>query len=133
MGVVREPETMSLPRGSHANTFGGNPVAAAAALATLEVIEEEDLLRHAESLGEELKKVFREELGEGYDVRGLGLMIGVEMLKKSDLEGVLTRAFKRGVAVIGAGFSTIRIAPPLVIPREMALKAASIIIDVVKS
>ncbi|ABO07938.1 acetyl ornithine aminotransferase family protein [Pyrobaculum calidifontis] len=131
--IIGRADVMSLPRGSHANTFGGNPVAAAAALATLEVIEEEDLLRHAESLGEELKKVFREELGEGYDVRGLGLMIGVEMLKKSDLEGVLTRAFKRGVAVIGAGFSTIRIAPPLVIPREMALKAASIIIDVVKS
>ena len=131
--IIGRADIMSLPRGSHANTFGGNPVAAAAALATLEVIEEEDLLRHAESLGEELKKVFREELGEGYDVRGLGLMIGVEMLKKSDLEGVLTRAFKRGVAVIGAGFSTIRIAPPLVIPREMALKAASIIIDVVKS
>jgi len=131
--IIGRADVMSLPRGSHANTFGGNPVAAAAALATLEVIEEEDLLRHAETLGEELKKVFREELGEGYDVRGLGLMIGVEMLKKSDLEGVLTRAFKRGVAVIGAGFSTIRIAPPLVIPREMALKAASIIIDVVKS
>jgi len=131
--IIGRADVMSLPRGSHANTFGGNPVAAAAALATLEVIEEEDLLRHAESLGEELKKVFREELGEGYDVRGLGLMIGVEMLKKSDLEGVLIKAFKRGVAVIGAGFSTIRIAPPLVIPREMALKAASIIIDVVKS
>jgi len=68
-------------------------------------------------------------------VRGLGLVIG-DMLKRSkrpDLEGVLTRAFKRGVAVIGAGFSTIRIAPPLVISREMALMAASIIIDVVKS
>jgi len=77
--------------------------------------------------------VLKEELGEGYDVRGLGLMIGVEMLKKTDLEGVLIRAFKRGVAVIGAGFSTIRIAPPLVIPRDMALKAASIIIDVMKN
>jgi len=71
--------------------------------------------------------VFKEELGEGYDVRGLGLMIGVEMLNKSDLEGVLIRAFKRGVAVIGTGFSTIRIAPPLVILRGMALKAALII------
>jgi 4-aminobutyrate aminotransferase len=45
---------------------------------------------------------------------------------------VLVKAFKRGVAVIDAGFSTIRIAPPLVIPREMALKAASIILEVLR-
>ncbi len=133
--IIGKAEVMSLPRGAHANTFGGNPVAAAAALASLEVIEEEELLHHAELLGEELKKFFRNELGDRHDVRGLGLMIGVELLDEKKkpakyLDEVLTKAFKRGVAVIGAGLSTIRVAPPLVIPRDMALRATAIITDI---
>ncbi|MEM1598439.1 MAG: acetyl ornithine aminotransferase family protein [Pyrobaculum sp.] len=134
--IVGREEVMSLPKGAHANTFGGNPVAAAAALASMEVIEEEGLLKHAEALGEELKKVFAEEFGDRHDVRGLGLMIGVELLEgrrpAKYLEEVLVKSFKRGVAVIGAGVSTVRVAPPLVIPREMALRAASIVIDVLR-
>jgi len=135
--IIGKAEVMSLPRGAHANTFGGNPVAAAAALASMEVIEEEGLLRHAEMLGEELKKVFAEEVGDRHHVRGLGLMIGVELLDERKkpakyLDEVLVKAFKRGVAVIGAGLSTVRVAPPLVIPREMALKAASVILEILR-
>ncbi|MEZ0319439.1 MAG: acetyl ornithine aminotransferase family protein [Pyrobaculum sp.] len=134
--IIGREEVMSLPKGAHANTFGGNPVAATAALASIEVIEEEGLLKHAEALGEELKKVFAEEFGDRHDVRGLGLMIGVELLEgrrpAKYLDEVLVKSFKRGVAVIGAGTSTVRVAPPLVIPREMALRAASIIIDVLR-
>ncbi len=81
--IIGKAEVMSLPRGAHANTFGGNPVAAAAALASTEVIEEEGLLRHAEMLGEELKKVFAEEVGDRHHVRGLELMIGVELLDEN--------------------------------------------------
>ncbi len=135
--IIGRAEVMSLPRGSHANTFGGNPVAAAAALASIEVIEEEGLMQHAEALGEELKKFFLEEVGGRHDVRGLGLMIGVELLDERGrpakyLDEVLLKAFKRGVAVIGAGLSTVRIAPPLVIPREMALRAAYIIAEILR-
>jgi 4-aminobutyrate aminotransferase (EC 2.6.1.19) len=135
--IIGKAEVMSLPRGAHANTFGGNPVAAAAALASMEVIEEEGLLRHAEMLGEELKKVFAEEVGDRHHVRGLGLMIGVELLDERKkpakyLDEVLMKAFKRGVAVIGAGLSTVRVAPPLVIPREMALKAASVMLEILR-
>ncbi|MFN7106276.1 MAG: acetyl ornithine aminotransferase family protein [Pyrobaculum sp.] len=126
--IIGKAEVMSLPRGSHANTFGGNPVAAAAALASIEVIEEEGLLYHAEKLGEELKKILQEKLGEG--VRGLGLMIGVELLGDKTLDEVLITLFKKGVAAIGAGVSTVRIAPPLVIPREMAIRAISTILEV---
>ncbi len=136
--IMGREEVMSLPRGSHANTFGGNPVAAAAALATLDVIEEEGLLEHASRLGEEIKKALAEELKDKHDVRGLGLMIGVELLDEGrkpakNLEEVLVRGFKRGLAVIGAGISTIRIAPPLVIPREMALKGVDILLDALKA
>jgi 4-aminobutyrate aminotransferase len=135
--IIGRAEVMSLPKGAHANTFGGNPVAAAASLATIEVIEEEGLLEHAAKLGDEIKRTFADEVGDRHHVRGLGLMIGVELLDERKkpaqyLQEVLVKAFKRGVAVIGAGFSTIRIAPPLVIPREMALKAASIILEVLR-
>lgn len=136
--IIGREEVMSLPKGSHANTFGGNPVAAAAALATLDVIEEEGLLEHASRLGEEIKKALAEELRGKHDVRGLGLMIGVELLDENRkparyLEDVLLKSFKRGLAVIGAGISTVRIAPPLVIPRDMALKGAEILLDVLKT
>lgn len=136
--IIGREEVMSLPKGSHANTFGGNPVAAAAALATLDVIEEEGLLEHASRLGEEIKKALAEELRGRHDVRGFGLMIGVELLDENRkparyLEDVLLKSFKRGLAVIGAGISTVRIAPPLVIPRDMALKGAEILLDVLKT
>lgn len=136
--IIGREEVMSLPKGSHANTFGGNPVAAAAALATLDVIEEEGLLEHASRLGDEIKRALSEELKGRHDVRGLGLMIGVELLDEGgkpakNLEEVLVKSFKRGLAVIGAGFSTIRIAPPLVIPRDMALKGVDILLGVLKA
>jgi len=74
------------------------------------------------------------------DVRGLGLMIGVELVRNrktkeyatKELEQVLYESFKRGVAVIGSGKSTIRIAPPLNIPMELAERAVDIIIDVIR-
>ncbi|MFB6491443.1 MAG: acetyl ornithine aminotransferase family protein [Thermoproteus sp. AZ2] len=129
--IIGRAEVMSLPKGSHANTFGGNPVAAAAALATLDVIEEEGLLQHADELGQELKKALADEFGDKHDVRGLGLMIGVELLEGGKpakyLNEVLIKSFKRGLAVIGAGASTIRIAPPLVIPKPMALRGVEIL------
>lgn len=136
--IIGRAEIMSLPKGSHANTFGGNPVAAAAALATLSVIEEEGLLEHAERVGNEIKKALVDIVGDRHDVRGLGLMIGVELLDErrrpaKNLDEVLTRSFKRGLAVIGAGTSTVRIAPPLVIPEQMALKGVEILSDALKS
>ena len=101
------------------------------------MIEEEGLLEHAAKLGDEIKRAFADEVGDRHHVRGLGLMIGVELLDERKkpakyLDEVLMKAFKRGVAVIGAGFSTIRVAPPLVIPREMALKAASVILEILR-
>ena len=136
--IIGRADVMSLPKGAHANTFGGNPVAAAASLATIEVIEEEGLLEHAAKLGDGIKRALAEELRGRYDVRGLGLMIGVELLDEGKkpakhLDEVLTRSFKRGLAVIGAGLSTVRIAPPLVIPEGMAMRGVEILLDVLKA
>jgi 4-aminobutyrate aminotransferase len=125
--LIGRADIMDLPPGSHASTFGGNPVSCAAALATIEVIEEEKLLDNAARVGDYALKRLRE-MQEKYpaigDVRGKGLMIGVELVNQDGspapelLRAVLERAFKKGLLVIGAGVSTIRIAPPLVITQE---------------
>ena len=127
--IIGRREVMDLPPGSHATTFGGNPVALAAMRAVIDVIEEERLHERAARLGEEILKHYRDlsqELEIIGDVRGKGFMIGVELVRdrrtkepaKKELAWILERAFKRGLLVIGAGLSTIRIAPPLVIEEE---------------
>lgn len=141
--LVGRAEVMDLPRGSHASTFGGNPVSIAAAKAVIEVIEKEKLLENAEKVGKHIIKRFRE-MQEKYeiigDVRGLGLMIGVELVKCREskepaseaLNWILTEAFKRGVLPIGAGVSVLRIAPPLVIDIETADKGLDILEDLIR-
>ncbi len=141
--IIGKAEVMTLPRGSHANTFGGNPVALAALKAVIEVMKEERLPERAEKLGNEVLKYFKdlqEELPIIGDVRGKGFMIGVELVRdrktkepaKKELAEVLMRSFKKGVLVIGAGVSTIRIAPPLVIPEDLLWKALDIIAENLK-
>jgi 4-aminobutyrate aminotransferase len=141
--IIGKKEVMTLPKGSHATTFGGNPVALAALKAVVSVIKEERLLERVEKLGNEVIKYFKdlqEELPIIGDVRGKGFMIGVELVRDrktkepavKELAEVLKRSFKKGVLVIGAGVSTIRIAPPLVIPEELLWKALEIIADNLK-
>ena len=141
--VVRDDIAEKLSKGSHANTFGGNPIALAAMMAVIDVIKEEGLLEKASKLGAEALKYFndlKEELEIIGDVRGKGLMIGVELVRDrktkepatKELANVIEKSFKRGVVVIGAGMSTIRIAPPLVIDEGLLFKAFDIIADVLR-
>jgi 4-aminobutyrate aminotransferase len=116
--------------GSHASTFGGNPVCIAAALATLDVLEHEGL-RNAEKVGRHIMdriRVWPEKLRLVGSVRGHGLMLGVDLVadKKSKApagearDRVVEMAFHRGCLFLGAGPSTIRICPPLILTREQA-------------
>jgi len=141
--VVGRRDVMSLPPGSHANTFGGNPVALAAFKAVAQFIEEERILERVQRLGEKVLGYFRDLASEATiigDVRGKGFMIGVELVKdretkepaKEELVWVMNQAFKRGVLVIGAGVSTLRIAPPLTIEEELLDKALEIIGEVLR-
>ena len=141
--VVRDDIAEKLSKGSHANTFGGNPIALAAMMAVIDGIKEEGLLERASKLGAEALKYFndlKEELEIIGDVRGKGLMIGVELVRDrktkepatKELANVIEKSFKRGVVVIGAGMSTIRIAPPLVIDEGLLFKAFDIIADVLR-
>ncbi|RLE60633.1 MAG: aspartate aminotransferase family protein, partial [Thermoprotei archaeon] len=136
-------EYMNLPRGSHASTFGGNPISCAVACAVIDVIREENLLQNAEKQGEYIIKRFKE-LQEKYemigDVRGKGLMIGVELVKDrksktpavKEQREILQQSFKKGLLIISAGISTLRIAPPLIISREAVDKALEILDGIFK-
>ncbi len=116
MGAVLCNAKVSLPLRSHTSTFGGNPIACAAALATLEVIEKEDLAEKAKILGAYfLEKLNRLKSSKIREVRGLGLMIGIELKEKA---GRYVQALmEKGVIVLLAGSTVIRLLPPLVISK----------------
>jgi 4-aminobutyrate aminotransferase len=122
---------MSWPSGAHGSTFGGNPVACAAAQATLDVIEENGLLAHTTRVGEHLMGNLRDLAVESRligDVRGLGLMIGVELVKdkqtkapaKKETEQLTLECFRRGLLVLPCGPNSIRFSPPLIITESEA-------------
>lgn len=141
--IIGKVDVMNLPKGSHASTFGGNPVSCAAASAVIDVIKEENLLDNATKVGEYTIKRFREmqeKMEIIGDVRGKGLMIGVELVRNretkepavNEIREFLMRCFKRGLAVISAGKSTIRLVPPLTITIELMDTAINIMEEVLR-
>ena len=126
--TVARADLMNWPPGAHASTFGGNPVSCAAALATIGLLEG-GLVENAARMGARIMDRLREwparfpSVGE---VRGLGLMIGIELVSdrasKSPAgplrEQVVNLAFERGLLILGAGESTIRLCPPLTVTPE---------------
>jgi 4-aminobutyrate aminotransferase len=123
-------DVMTWPPGAHASTFGGNPVACAAAAATIKLLKDH-LIANAATVGEYLMYGIRE-LQDRHaiigDVRGKGMMIGIELVRSRvtkeraiDERNALVQAmFRRGVLVLGAGKNALRLAPPLVLTRAQA-------------
>src|SRR5262249_3983238 len=135
--TVARAEIMHWPPGSQASTFGGNPVAVSAALATIELLEQE-LIANAARIGEYMMSRMRswpERFRIVGEVRGLGLMLAVELVKDQSTREpagefrnrVVERAFERGVLILGAGGGSVRISPPLVITSEQADFALDVI------
>ena len=142
-GTVSRARLMDWEGGSHASTFGGNPLACAAALAVIDVIKEERLLENAEKQGNHIMKWLqnlKEEREIVGDVRGKGLMIGIEIVEDKETKKpgadkaneVMLRCWRRGIALITCGVSTLRIVPPLTITRELVDAGLEIIEDVIK-
>jgi 4-aminobutyrate aminotransferase len=128
--AIARTEIMDWRAGAHASTFGGNPVAVAASLATIDLLERE-LLANSARMGARLMDRMREwpsRFRHVGDVRGLGLMIGVEIVhdretkeRAADLrDRVVSLAFERGLLILGAGANSIRLCPPLIISRDQA-------------
>lgn len=140
--TIANAKVMDWTGGSHASTFGGNPLSCAAAVAVLDIIKEQHLLDNANKQGAYAMKRL-EELKESNsivgDVRGKGLMIGVELVEDKETKKpshqkaaeVMVRSWKRGVAVVTCGVSTIRIVPPLTIQTEMLAAALDIVEDTI--
>jgi 4-aminobutyrate aminotransferase len=123
--IARE-SVMSWEAGSHGSTFGGNPVSCAAALATLDVVEAS--LPQVQQMGERMLAHTRR-LKDKYaiigDVRGRGLMLGIEFVKDRQtrepypeiVHRITDKAFQKGLLLLGCGKSTFRLAPPLVVDQ----------------
>lgn len=107
----------AMPKGGHGSTFGGNPLAAAAGLAVLQEIEERGLMAHARAMGERLVAGLRA-LGDGRvrEVRGRGLMVGLELREKA--APVIQALREEGLLTIAGGATVIRLLPPLVVSPE---------------
>jgi len=129
-GILARRELMSWGPGSHGSTFGGNPIAAISALATLEVIEQEDLLGRAKYTGQYIMDALAEiearhpSIG---DIRGRGLMIGIEFVKDKTSKvrapvlrtSVIQKAFENGLLLLPCGSNSVRLTPPLNINRKL--------------
>src|SRR6476661_498832 len=125
---VARADLMNWKPGAHASTFGGNPVAATAALKTIELLQRE-LVANSAEVGSYLKQGL-ERLMQKHecigDVRGFGLMLGVEFVEnktslKPDPElrdRIEVACFERGLIILGAGANTIRWSPPLILTKE---------------
>lgn len=131
LGVtLARAEIMDWVPGSHASTFGGNPICIEAALATLNVLERE-AIHNAEVVGSHILRRISswvESHSMVGDVRGRGLMLGVEIVKDKqtratahdERDRIVDMAFERGVLFLGAGENSIRIAPPLIVTKEQS-------------
>jgi len=129
MGVMTaKAELMTWPSGSHGNTFGGNPLACAAALKTIELIETQ-YLANTQKMGElalEILRDLQKEHASIGDVRGKGLMIGIEFVEDKDTKKpavdlrneIVDLCFSKGLLTLGCGDSTIRITPPLCVSEQ---------------
>jgi 4-aminobutyrate aminotransferase len=126
--MIARADIMDWEAGSHASTFGGNPVSCQAALATIELLEEE-LMANASRQGEHLMMGLKN-LQNSYecigDVRGKGLMVGVELVKNRETKEraadwrntIIQKAFYKGLLLLGCGENTLRICPALTVTEE---------------
>lgn len=141
--TVASKKIMDWPHGAHANTFGGNLLACAAGIATLNYMRKKKLGKNALRIGKLMMKRL-EKMQSTYeivgDVRGLGLMIGIEIVKdkKSRIYGInerqeiLCKASEKGLLLLPAGTSSIRICPPLIINKQQANAGLDVLEDAIK-
>jgi 4-aminobutyrate aminotransferase len=139
LGVTTAPSIFmgAWPPGSHASTFGGNPVSCAAAVATIKLLRDE-LIENAATVGTHLMDGARALMDKHPligDVRGRGLMVGIELVRDrvtkeratTERDALVRECFTRGLLVLGAGRNAIRLSPPLVLTKAQADTALEII------
>jgi predicted acetylornithine/succinylornithine family transaminase/N-acetyl-ornithine/N-acetyl-lysine deacetylase len=133
MGAIalgrRVQESGRIGKGVHGTTFGGNPVACAAALATLDIFEREDLAGRAAELGEfALQRLRAIQSPLIREVRGRGLLLGIELSAK--VQPYLEQLCERGILALPAGPRVLRLLPPLVITREQLAQVLDVVEEI---
>jgi len=132
--MIAREDLMVWEHGAHGSTYGGSPISCAAAIATMEVLAEEDLLGNASRVGEVLLQGCREmqEQHPGIiDVRGVGLWIGLQFADHDAAKAVEIAAFERGLLMLTCGDDAVRISPPLVFREDQAGAALGILEEAV--
>jgi len=131
--MARDEIMASLSVGEHTSTYGGNPITAAAALATIDVLLEEHLPDRASELGEyflselkDMERTFR----VAREARGLGLMLALEF--RFDVHDIIMKAMEKGVLILDAGRTVLRFLPPLVITREQLNRVATVLREILE-
>jgi len=135
--AIARAELLEWDANAHENTLGGNPVICEAALAVMDVLKTERLDQNAAKVGGHLLKRFKELLDKHEkigDVRGRGMMVGVEFVENRNTKkpakefrnAVINETFKNGLVLLGAGMSSLRLAPPLILTEEQADVGAEI-------
>jgi 4-aminobutyrate aminotransferase len=134
--IIARDEVMDWPSGSHASTFGGNPVSCRAALATLDLLEA-GYMANATERGEQLKQglLRLQQHPHVGDVRGIGLMVAVDLVERRDpythapalRDHLVQSAFRHGLLLLGCGESAIRFCPPLCVTAAQVDKALEIL------
>ena len=117
MGAILVNDKVKTAIGTHGSTFGGNPLACAAFLATVKILEQQELAQRAAELGDEfVRKLIENQPKIVREVRHLGLMIGIELRKKAT--PIIKQMQDQGILVLPAGSTVIRLLPPLVIKKK---------------
>ena len=135
--IIAREDVMKWESGSHGSTYGGNPVACAAALATLDIVER-DLLKNVKAMGERMMAglaKMKERHAVIGDVRGAGLFIGVEFVRdratkepaRTLVHDLVQQSFRKGLLLLPCGESVIRLAPPLVVDEYDVDKGLAIL------
>jgi 4-aminobutyrate aminotransferase len=129
LGAMMAPrEKMTWPAGSHGSTIAGNPVSIAAGMATIELLEG-GMVENSARMGDKLKGFLKTALAgnaDVTDVRGVGLMIGVELATPELSDAVANLCFRRGLLVLECGKKAIRLSPPLMLTEEQARATADV-------
>ena len=117
VGAIICDDKIKIPFGKHGSTFGGNPIASSAALATINFIEENNLVNNSKVLGKKLlDELKRIECPKIREIRGLGFMIAIELKEK--VKPYMQKLLDEGIIVLSAGITILRLLPPLVITEE---------------
>ena len=127
--IIAKGDVMDWPSGSHASTFGGNPVSCRAALATIDLLEREYMANAAER-GEQLRAGLRK-LPRLANVRGMGLMTAADASAPSERDRIIQSCFQRGLLLLGCGEAAVRFCPPLCITAEQVDQCVAILAGVI--